>query len=75
MLQLTPLENTVAGQELIQQSLEKGISKGIEKGELMGEIRMAQRVLKRPLDSKDTLAQKSLDELHQLLSQLEAELG
>ncbi len=71
MLQLTPLENTVAGQELIQQSLEKGM----EKGELIGEIRMAQRVLKRPLSPRDTLAQKSLDELHQLLRELEAELG
>ena len=75
MLQLTPLENTVAGQELIQQSLEKGMEKGMEKGELIGEIRMAQRVLKRPLSPRDTLAQKSLDELHQLLRELEAELG
>jgi hypothetical protein len=36
---------------------------------------MAQRVLKRPLTSKDALAHKDLDELHELLRQLEAELG
>jgi len=71
MLQLTPLENTVAGQELIQQGMEQGM----EKGELIGEIRMAQRVLKRPLSSKETLSQQSITELRRLLSQLEAELG
>ena len=32
MIQLTPFEKTVAGQELIQIGIEKGIEQGIEKG-------------------------------------------
>jgi len=70
MLQLTPLEETVAVQQLMQESLEKGM----EKGELIGEIRIAQRLLKRPLSSKDTLSRQSLAELQQLLRQLKDEL-
>ena len=42
MIQLTPLDKTVAGQELIQM----GVEIGVEKGEMIGKIRMAQRFLK-----------------------------
>ncbi len=62
MLELTPLEKTVAGQELIWM------------GELIGEIRMAQRILKRPVSSKDELAQKNTEELKEMFQQIEAEL-
>ena len=47
MIQLTPIEETVAGKELIQMG--ESIEKGIEKGELIGKIQMAQRFLKRPV--------------------------
>ena len=36
MIQLTPLDKTVAGQELIQMGMEKGFIDGIEKGILKG---------------------------------------
>ena len=32
MIQLTPLDKTVAGQELIQMGIEEGMLKGLEKG-------------------------------------------
>ncbi len=70
MLQLTPLDQTVAGKQLIQRSL----AEGIEKGELIGEIHMAQRVLKRPQSAKEELIQMNLDALRDLLRQLEADL-
>jgi predicted transposase YdaD len=83
MLQLTPLEKTVAGQELIQigkiegikEGIKEGQKEGIKKGELIGEIRMAQRILKRPVSSRTELAEKSLKELKTLFQQLEAELN
>lgn len=42
MLQLTPLDKTVAGQELIQMGKEEGRKEGQAKGELIGEIRTIQ---------------------------------
>ncbi len=71
MIQLTPLEETVAGQELIQ----LGVEKGIEKGELIGKIHMGQRFLKRSLTPKKSLLQKNAKDLKMILKQLEAELG
>ncbi|MCP4107421.1 MAG: hypothetical protein GY749_18060, partial [Desulfobacteraceae bacterium] len=65
MLELTPLEETVAGRELIQI--------GMDQGELIGEIRMAQRILKHPVSSKDALAQKNVEELKEMFQQIEAE--
>ena len=66
MIQLTPLEKTVAGQELIFM--------GIEKGELIGKIHTTQRFLKYPITSKKKLLEKSPRELRAILKQLEAEL-
>ncbi|MCP4105628.1 MAG: hypothetical protein GY749_08845 [Desulfobacteraceae bacterium] len=66
MIQLTPLEETVAGQKLIQI--------GVEKGELIGEIHMAQRFLKRSLTPKKSLLQKNAKYLKMILKQLETEL-
>ncbi len=52
MIELTPLEETVAVQELIQM--------GVEQGELIGKI---QELLKRRRNSSATLAKKSIGEL------------
>ena len=71
MIQLTPLEETVAVKELIQ----KGVEQGIEKGELIGKIRMAQNVLKRPATPRKTLTDLSIQELESILQKLEAELS
>ena len=70
MLQLTPLEKTVAGQELI----EIGIKRGIHKGELIGKIQLAQRMLNHPISSQKELAQKSMKALKAILHQLDVEL-
>lgn len=71
MLQLTPLEKTVAGQELIQ----IGHKEGVNKGELIGEIRATQKFLKHPVSSIEELVRKNLKELKMMLQQLEAELN
>ena len=83
MLQLTPLEQTVAGQELIQiglaqglgQGLEKGREQGREQGRLIGEILMAQRILRLPIVSEKELAQKNMEELNIIFQQLDSELN
>ena len=46
-----------------------------EKGGVIGEIRMAQRVLKQKVSSKDELKKKSLDELKAILAELESRLS
>ncbi len=60
------LMDTVAGKQIFEE--------GVEEGELIGEIRMAQRILKRTVSSKDELAQKNTEELKQMFQQIEAEL-
>ncbi len=67
MIQLTPLEETVAGQELIQM--------GVEKGELIGKIHMVQSFLKRSLTPKKRLLKKSTGDLKMILKKLETDLG
>ena len=86
MIQLTPLDKTVAGQELIQMGIEegmlkgiekglkKGIEKGIEKGELIGKIHIAQRLLKRGITQKKKLLTQNPKELRAVLKKLESEL-
>lgn len=82
MIQLTPLDKTVAGQELIQMGIEKGILKGIEKGrtegvekgKLVGKIHFAQRLLRRPVTPEKKLLAQSPKELRAILKKLEAEL-
>ncbi|MCP4112070.1 MAG: hypothetical protein GY749_42175 [Desulfobacteraceae bacterium] len=72
------LMDTVAGTQIFEEGVEKGIKKGVEEGmnqgELIGEIRMAQRILKCTVSSKDELAQKNTEELKQMFQQIEAEL-
>jgi len=65
MIRLTPLEETFAGQELIQI--------GIEKGELIGRIQLMQSILKRRQSAKTTLIRKSVQELKEILKKLEKE--
>ena len=78
MIQLTPIEETVAGKELIQMGREKASKKaskkGIEKGELIGKIQMAQRFLKRPVTPKPVLKEKNVEALQMILQKLESEL-
>ena len=82
MIQLTPLDKTVAGQELIQMGINEGILKGLEKGriegrtegELIGKIHLAQRLLKRRITPKKKLLEKSPEELRAVLKKLETEL-
>jgi hypothetical protein len=66
MIQLTPLEETVAVQELMQESMEKG--------ELVATIQMTQKWLKRPLTPKSTLYNLAVEELKSILADLEAQL-
>jgi predicted transposase YdaD len=70
MIQLTPLEKTVAGKELIRM----GFDDGIGKGKIIGKIHLAQRLMKRPITPEKKLLEKSPRELRAILKQLEAEL-
>ncbi|MCP4106341.1 MAG: hypothetical protein GY749_12500 [Desulfobacteraceae bacterium] len=71
MIQLTPLEETVAGQELIQM----GFEQGIEQGKLIGKIQLSQEILKRRRSSKATLAKKSIGELKAMFEKLKSQLS
>jgi len=67
MIQLTPLEESVAVKELIQQ--------GMEKGQIVGQIQLIQRLLKIPQTPDESLAQRPIEELKTLLADLEAKLS
>lgn len=79
MLHLTPLEQTAAGQELIQIGIQRGMQEGRQEGrqegELIGEIRAMQKFLRHPVSSIDELTRKDMTELKTLLQQLEAQLN
>ncbi len=74
MLHLTPLDKTVAGQELIQIGKEEGRKEGQVQGELIGEIRAIQRVLKQTVSPREELVPKNTGELRAILKQLEEQL-
>ena len=78
MIELTPLEDTVAGKELIQQGIDQGIDqgmeKGMEKGQRIGQIRLIQRLLKRPQTPNESLSILDVEELETMLANLEADL-
>ncbi|MDM8551258.1 hypothetical protein QUF72_14330 [Desulfobacterales bacterium HSG2] len=78
MIELTPIEETLVGRELIQigKTLGKkeGKKEGMRKGELIGEIRMARRILRRPRIPKDELSRMSLRKLRDILKEMESEL-
>lgn len=81
MIQLTPLEETVAGKELIQIGERRGIKKGeqaarktwLTKGEIIGEIRATQRILKQPVSPTKDLDKKGMTTLRKMLQHLKAE--
>ncbi|MFP4584507.1 MAG: hypothetical protein ACLFN9_14150, partial [Desulfococcaceae bacterium] len=79
MIQLSPLEESVAVQELIQQGKEKGKEEGreegLEKGQLIGQIQLIQRLLKRPQTPKESLRLLGTEELETMLANLETELA
>ncbi|MFW6240286.1 MAG: DUF2887 domain-containing protein [Thermodesulfobacteriota bacterium] len=87
MIELTPLEETVAGKQLIQQGmdqgmekglekgLEKGMEKGMEKGQLIGQIQLIQRLLKRPRTPNESLNDLDSGELRAMLATLEGDLS
>jgi len=83
MIQLTPLDKTVAGQELIQMGRKEGAQqgeligwkRGAQQGEIIGKIHLAQRLLKRPVTPKKKLLAQSPKELRAMLKQLEAMLN
>ena len=70
MIQLTPLEQTRAVKEWIQQGLEQGL----EQGKLIGRIQMGQKFLRRAVQSEADLQAKTLEELQQLADSLERQL-
>lgn len=79
MPQLTPIEETVIGRELIeigkQRGRQEGEKQGLTKGELIGEIRATQKFLKRPVMPVEELSRQTMPELKTLLRILEAELA
>ena len=76
---LTPLEETVAGQELIQfamkQGWEEGFKKGFQQGFLISEIRLAQSFLKRPVSDFKELEAKTETELQAIWRELDRDLA
>jgi hypothetical protein len=79
MIQLTPLDKTVAGQELIMMGIEQGRTEGLIEGriegELIGKIHATQRFLNRRITPKKKLLSQSIKELKATLKQLEAMLN
>ena len=87
MLKLTPLDETVAGKELIQigkshglekgreEGLEKGREEGLEKGKLIGQIHMTQTLLRQERTPEEELIRKMKEELQNLLQQLQSQLN
>jgi predicted transposase YdaD len=78
MIELTPIEESVAfkelAQELSQKYMEEGMEKGMEKGQFIGQIQLIQRLLKRPQTPKESLALLGVEELEPMLANLEADL-
>ena len=87
MIELTPLEETVAVKQLIDQGLQKGMEKGIEKGmekgmakgmakgQFIGQIQLIQLLLKRPQTPTESLVVLDVEELRDMLAKLETELS
>jgi predicted transposase YdaD len=90
MLNLTPLEETVAVKELIavaelrgekrgeargeKRGEARGEKRGEKRGALLGRIRAFQEMLGLPTSSPDSLRRQSLPELEQLAAELQARL-
>ena len=83
MLQLTPLEKTVAGQEVFQMGLKEGIREGIEKGRKAGLKKGKQEGLKEGVNKGELIGEIRVTQrflrlpvnaLEELVSKPEAEL-
>ncbi len=78
MIELTPLEETAAGKELIQLGIDEGKKEGIIEGkiegELIGKILLAQSILKQRKFSKKKLGQMRLRELRLVFKEFEKDL-
>ena len=59
---------------LLEDARMEGRAEGVDLGEVIGEIRALQRVLKTPVESKETLMTHSHQDLQNMLRQLEATL-
>jgi predicted transposase YdaD len=87
MIRLTPIEQTVAGQQLIQIGLQRGLQQGLQqgrtegwaegeqRGELIGKITTMELVLKLPATPKKRLAKFTLEELQARVTELEKRLA
>ena len=75
MLKLTPLDETVAGKELIQIGKSQGLEEGLEKGKLIGQIHITQNLLKQERTPEEELIRKRKEELQSLLQQLQSQLN
>ena len=83
MLKLTPLDETVAGKELIQigksqglqEGREEGLEEGLEKGKLIGQIHMTHNLFKQEMTPREELIRKRKEELQRLLQQLQSQLN
>ena len=75
MLKLTPLDETVAGKELIQIGKSQGREEGLEKGKLIGQIHMTQNLLKQERTPEEELIRKRKEELQSLLQQLQSQFN
>ena len=56
MLQLTPIEKTVVGQELIQ----KGIAQGIQQGDSQGQLKRARKAVNDVLEVRFDIVPRSI---------------
>ncbi len=61
--------------KMLESIEEVGVEKGVEKGIVIGEILMAQRILKQSEYSRESLEDKTVDELGIILSKIEASLN
>ena len=71
MIELTPIEETVAFKELAQELSQKYM----EKGQLIGQIQLIQRLLKRPQTPSKTMIGLDMKDLKTMLAHLEADLS
>ncbi len=60
MLKLTPLDETVAGKELIQIGKSQGLQEGREEGIIFGQIHMTQNLLKQEMTPQEEKCQKKM---------------
>ena len=75
MIELTPIEESVAFQELRQELSQKLRQEFLAKGQLIGQIRLIERLLNHPQTPNETLTILDVEELGAMLAKLEAGLS